>query len=160
MSEVNDISPDRFPCPEDYDDLLMKMSLMAGREERDLELYEFLIDQVTAQTATQQLRIVTNRAVLRTNRDITRRNLEILEETYRELSGERLVPRRQEFIVPVNYRSGLERTIMNELGDAEIYREMILGVPRGMLTDVAFRLYTNTMMNTDRANFLYSRSQI
>jgi|LSQX01.1.fsa_nt_gb rubrerythrin len=162
MSELNDLSPERFPCPEDYDELLKKLRIMAGREERDIELYDFLIDQVTAQPTLQQREpgMITNRSVLRTNRDITRRNLEILEETYRELSGERLVPIIQDFRIPVSYRAGLERAVMNELQDAEIYRDMILGVPEGMLTDIAFRLYSNTMMNIDRLNFLLTRTSL
>ena len=87
MSEVNDLSPERFPCPDDYDHLLQELRLMAGREERDLELYDFLIDQVTPQPALQQEdRVITNRNVLRINRDVTRRNLQILEETYCQIT--------------------------------------------------------------------------
>ncbi|MFI5359530.1 MAG: hypothetical protein ACHQYO_05715 [Halanaerobiales bacterium] len=161
MSEVNDLSPERFPCPDDYDHLLQELRLMAGREERDLELYDFLIDQVTPQPALQQEdRVITNRNVLRINRDVTRRNLQILEETYCQITGERIIPIRQRFILPISYRAGLERAIMHELRDAEIYRDMILNLPEGMLTQTAFRLYTNTMMNIDRANFLFSRTTI
>lgn len=161
MSEVNDLSPERFPCPDDYDHLLQELRLMAGREERDLELYDFLIDQVTPQPALQQEdRVITNRNVLRINRDVTRRNLQILEETYCQITGERIIPIRQRFILPISYRAGLEQAIMHELRDAEIYRDMILNLPEGMLTQTAFRLYTNTMMNIDRANFLFSRTTI
>ena len=162
MSEVNDLSPERFPCPDDYERLLEELRIMAGREERDLELYTFLIDQVTPQIGLQREddRFVTNRTVLRTNRDVTRRNLEILEETYRDLTGERIVPSRQRFILPISYRAGLERAIMHELNDAEIYRDMVLNLPQGNLTQVAIRLYTNTMMNIDRANFLFSRTTL
>lgn len=162
MSDVNDLSPERFPCPEDYEELLEQLRLMAGREERDLELYTFLIDQVTPQIGLQREdeRFTTNRTVLRTNRDVTRRNLEILEETYRDLTGERIVPIRQRFILPISYRAGLERAIMHELNDAEIYRDMVLNLPQGNLTQVTIRLYTNTMMNIDRANFLFSRTTL
>lgn len=161
MSEVNDLSPEKFPCPDDYDHLLQELRLMAGREERDLELYDFLIDQVTPQPALQQEdRVITNRNVLRINRDVTRRNLQILEETYCQITGERIIPIRQRFILPISYRAGLEWAIMHELRDAEIYRDMILNLPEGMLTQTAFRLYTNTMMNIDRANFLFSRTTI
>ena len=164
MSDNNDINTDRFPCPEpepEYlDTLLEQIRLVAGREERDLELYQYLIDQTTAQPMAQQQRMITNQSVLRQNREITRRNLELLDEMYRELTGERLIGVREDFVTPVNYRSGLERAIFNELGDAEIYRDMLLIVPIGMLTQVIMRLYTNTMFNIDRLNFLYSRASL
>ncbi len=168
MSENDNVNTDRFPCPEPeepeipeyYDSLLAQMRIIAGREERDLELYQYLIDQSMAQPMAQQQRIITNTSVLRRNRDVTRRNLELIDETYRELTGERLIAEQEDFVTPVNYRSGLERAIFNEIRDAEIYRDMLLLVPMGDLHRVLMRLYTNTMFNIDRLNFLYSRAAI
>ncbi len=169
MNENDNVNSDRFPCPEPpepeqpmYDEaLLAQMRMVAGREERDLELYQYLIDQSMAQPMAQQQRIITNTSVLRTNRDVTRRNLELLNETYRELTGNRLIAEQEEFITPVNYRSGLERATFNELRDAEIYRDMSLMVPSmNSLHPVIMRLYTNTMFNIDRLNFLYSRASL
>ncbi len=164
-NENDNVNTDRFPCPEPeepiYDEaLLAQMRIMAGREERDLELYQYLIDQSMAQPMAQQQRVITNTSVLRRNRDVTRRNLELLDETYRNLTGERLIPVQEEFITPINYRSGLERAIFNELRDAEIYRDMLLLVPMGPLYQTIMRLYTNTMFNIDRLNFLYSRASL
>ncbi|MFP4017360.1 MAG: hypothetical protein ACLFUI_10055 [Halanaerobiales bacterium] len=168
MAENNDMNNDRYPCPEpgeprepEYMDfLLAQMRLVAGREERDLELYQYLIDQTMAQPMAQQQRLITNQSVLRTNRAVTRRNLEIIDETYRTITGDRLIADKEDFITPINYRSGLEHAIFNELTDAEIYRDMMLRVPMGMVHQTLMRLYTNTMFNIDRANFLYTRASI
>ncbi|MFP4661899.1 MAG: hypothetical protein ACLFPF_06910 [Halanaerobiales bacterium] len=168
MDEKNHMNDDRFPCPEppeprepEYlDFILAQMRMVAGREERDLELYQYLLDQAGAQQMAQQQMLITNRSVLRTNRAVTRRNLEIIEETYRTLTGDRLIADKEDFITPINYRSGLEHAVFNELTDAEIYRDMMLEVPMDMLYQTLMRLYTNTMFNIDRANFLYARASI
>lgn len=60
--------------------ILAQMRTVAGREDRDLKLYQYLIDQSMAVPMAQQQRIFTNTSVLRTNRDVTRRNLELTKD--------------------------------------------------------------------------------
>ncbi|MEJ6950092.1 hypothetical protein [Natronospora cellulosivora (SeqCode)] len=159
MTEDNALNPERLRCPEDYTVVLDQMRIMAGREERNIELYEYLM-RLTMNQMVAQARIVTNHRVLRRNRDTARTNLEILNETYRALTNEALRPVRLEFTRPVSLRQGVERAFFNEIEDAELYREMMLNTPVGPLRDRLFILYSNSRTNVDRNNLLYTRASL
>lgn len=156
LPEDNALNPERLRCPDEYTVVLEQMRIMAGREERNIELYEYLMQMANNQLAAQQ-GMVTNYQILRRNRDNARTNMELLEETYCALTHEALRPVRMEFSRPATLRQGVERAFFYELEDAEIYREMMINTPAGPLRDRLFVLYSNSRFNTDRNNLLYSR---
>lgn len=156
LSENSIFNPENLKCPNEYTIVLEQMRIMAGREARNLELYEYLMQMANNQLAAQQ-GMVTNYQILRRNRENARTNMELLEETYHALTHEALRPIGMEFSRPATLRQGVERAFFYEIEDAEIYREMMLNTPVGSLRDRLFFLYSNSRINTDRNNLLYSR---
>ncbi|MFW5981104.1 MAG: hypothetical protein ACOCRU_00850 [bacterium] len=159
MTENSTLNPERLRCPDDYTVVLEQMRRMAGREERNIELYEYLMRMVNNQIAAQAM-IVTNYKILRMNRDAARSNLELLEETYQALTSNPLRPIRLDFTRPVTLLQGVEEAFFDTVEDAEIYREMMLNTPPGPLRDRLFILYSNSGFNIDRNDLLYSRATI
>ncbi len=156
------ITREGYMPPEQLEPCLEIIRQVAGREVRQIELYNYLIDLTAGQTQAQQAEppIINERAVLRDIRDLDQRNLDMLEEIYQNLTGSPLVPIRERFVEPTNYRRGLEQGLFDELRDVELYRRLYNGTLNRVLRDMYHEMILNSLINADKLNYLYSRRNL
>ncbi|MFW6035721.1 MAG: hypothetical protein ACOCRZ_05645 [Halothermotrichaceae bacterium] len=149
--------PDERPCP-CPDVTLDLMRRLAGRELNQIELYNYLVNRATARMQAQQMELViTDSRILRDLRNTEEDNLEVIRKIYRDITGEDIVPIRQEYVEPASYRMGLERAFFYEIDDIRLYREIWADLTDTMYRDQIFSIILDELTKVDRINFIYAR---
>lgn len=117
-------------------------------EKEDILFYNYLISEAPSRE---------DKEIIAGIRDDEKKHYRMFRRIYEDFTGEAIeAPKDVDFEKPDTYVLGIRKAFFDELAAAEIYRDIIAGMPNRYYRDMVFEIMTDELEHADKYNYINS----
>lgn len=144
-----------YPNPMQLQNSINLIESSVEDESSAAEFYQWLIDNIPTDNLSKR-QVSKIKKIIESIRDDELSHNKSFKKIYTSITGKEALPQKESFIVPENFRVGIEDALDGELNAVKKYREIIEGLPSTYYRDKVFNILSDELRHSNLYNFIYT----
>lgn len=144
-----------YPNPIQLQNSINLIGKSIESEKKDSMFYQWLIDNIPADSLSSK-QVEEIRKIIESIRDDELGHNKTYKKMYYQLTGMKITPEEEQFIIPNSFKEGISTAMMGELNAVKTYREIMNGLPSLYYRDQVFNILSDELRHSSLYNYIYT----